>query len=92
MLRIQSGSPAIGDVRGLGCMLAIELVRDRVSREPDAALADRIVENARQKGLLLLKAGVFKNVVRLLPPLTSTDEEIEQGVHILEAAIRDSVA
>jgi 4-aminobutyrate aminotransferase/(S)-3-amino-2-methylpropionate transaminase len=92
LLRLQSDIPAIGDVRGLGCMLAIELVRDPVTREPDAACADRIVEKARQKGLLLLKAGAFKNVVRLLPPLTSSDEEIEQGGRILDAAIRDSVA
>jgi 4-aminobutyrate aminotransferase/(S)-3-amino-2-methylpropionate transaminase len=84
--------PAIGDVRGLGCMLAIELVVDRESREPDPALASRIVDNAREGGLLLLKAGPFKNVVRLLPPLTATDDELEQGLGILVTAVRSSLS
>jgi len=91
LLTLQAGVPAIGDVRGLGCMLAIELVVDRVTQQPDAALADRVVENARRRGLLLLKAGPFKNVVRLLPPLTSTDEEIDSGLRRLEAAVHDSL-
>jgi 4-aminobutyrate aminotransferase / (S)-3-amino-2-methylpropionate transaminase / 5-aminovalerate transaminase len=92
LLSLQSGVPAIGDVRGLGAMLAIELVADRTSRQPDPALADRIVSNARDRGLLLLKAGPFKNVVRLLPPLTSTDEEIGTGISILDAAVRASLS
>jgi 4-aminobutyrate aminotransferase/(S)-3-amino-2-methylpropionate transaminase len=90
--RMQDATPSIGDVRGLGCMLAIELVVDQDSRQPDPALAERIVDNARTRGLLLLKAGPFKNVVRLLPPLTASDEEIGRGLRILEAAIQDSVA
>jgi 4-aminobutyrate aminotransferase/(S)-3-amino-2-methylpropionate transaminase len=89
--RMQGATAAIGDVRGLGCMLAIELVTDRETQQPDPALADRIVDHARARGLLLLKAGPFKNVVRLLPPLTASDEEIGRGLRILEAAIHDSV-
>jgi 4-aminobutyrate aminotransferase/(S)-3-amino-2-methylpropionate transaminase len=89
LLTLQRSVPAIGDVRGLGCMLAIELVVDRGTQQPDAALADRIVDNARARGLLLLKAGPFKNVVRLLPPLTSTDEEIDDGLRRLEEAVHD---
>src|SRR4051812_12968415 len=91
LLALQRSVPAIGDVRGLGCMLAIELVADRDTREPDAALTDRIIGNARARGLLLLKAGPFKNVVRLLPPLTSTDTEIDEGLRRLEAAVHDSL-
>jgi 4-aminobutyrate aminotransferase/(S)-3-amino-2-methylpropionate transaminase len=67
-------------------------VVDRETRGPDTALAERIVEHARERGLLLLKAGPFKNVVRLLPPLTSTDDEIERGMQILDAAVDASVA
>src|SRR6185436_16720576 len=92
LLTLQASVSAIGDVRGLGCMLAIELVADRATQQPDSALADRIVDSARRRGLLLLKAGPFKNVVRLLPPLTSTDNEIDDGLRRLEAAVHDSLA
>jgi 4-aminobutyrate aminotransferase len=92
LLQIQSKVPAIGDVRGLGCMLAIELIVDRTTREPNAALADRIIQGARERGLLLLKAGAFKNVVRLLPPLTASDDEIARGLRILEDAIDGSLS
>lgn len=92
LLAIQSACPAIGDVRGLGCMLAFELVVDRSTRQPDAMLADRIVTNARERGVLLMKAGPFKNVVRLLPPLTATDEDIERGLRIIEAATLASLS
>jgi len=91
LLALQQRVPAIGDVRGMGCMLAIELVVDRATQEPDAALADRIVDHARQRGLLLLKAGPFKNVVRLLPPLTSTSDEIDDGLRRLDEAVHDSL-
>jgi 4-aminobutyrate aminotransferase / (S)-3-amino-2-methylpropionate transaminase / 5-aminovalerate transaminase len=79
--------PAIGDVRGLGAMLAIELVTDRASKAPDAALAQRVIDRARERGLLLLKCGPHKNVVRLLPPLTATDEEMTAGLAKLDAAV-----
>jgi 4-aminobutyrate aminotransferase/(S)-3-amino-2-methylpropionate transaminase len=92
LLALQGRVPRVGDVRGLGAMLAMELVVDRETRGPDTALAERIVEHARERGLLLLKAGPFKNVVRLLPPLTSTDDEIERGMQILDAAVDASVA
>jgi 4-aminobutyrate aminotransferase/(S)-3-amino-2-methylpropionate transaminase len=90
LLTIQSRQPCIGDVRGLGCMLAFELVSDRATRHPNPVLARRIVDMARERGLLLLKAGPFKNVVRLLPPLTASDDEIERGAAILDAAIHAS--
>ncbi len=72
-------------------MQAIELVIDRDTQEPDAALAERIVENARRSGLLLLKAGPFKNVVRLLPPLVASDEDIARGLRLLRTAVHESV-
>jgi 4-aminobutyrate aminotransferase / (S)-3-amino-2-methylpropionate transaminase / 5-aminovalerate transaminase len=85
--RLQSRVPAIGDVRGLGCMLALEFVKDRGTKEPDADVAQRVIEGARSRGLLLLKCGPHKNVVRLLAPLTATAEELARGVEILEEAV-----
>ena len=88
--RLATRVAAIGDVRGLGCMLAIELVKDRTTKEADAELAQRVVDAARARGLLLLKCGAHKNVVRLLPPLTVTAEDIQSGLNILEASIREA--
>jgi len=85
LVRLQSRAPQIGDVRGLGAMLAIELVADRATKAPDAELAQRVIDTARDRGLLLLKCGPHKNVVRLLPPLTATAEEIASGLAMLEA-------
>jgi 4-aminobutyrate aminotransferase/(S)-3-amino-2-methylpropionate transaminase len=90
LLDIQKDAPRIGDVRGLGCMLAIELVRDRKTKEPDADEADRIVAGCRREGLLLLKCGPYKNVVRFLPPLTTTPQEMAKGIEILKKVVRES--
>jgi 4-aminobutyrate aminotransferase/(S)-3-amino-2-methylpropionate transaminase len=90
--RLQTRVPAIGDVRGLGCMLAMEFVKDRGTKEPDADLTQRVIEGARSRGLLLLKCGPHKNVVRLLAPLTATAEELANGVEILEAAVLAAAA
>jgi 4-aminobutyrate aminotransferase / (S)-3-amino-2-methylpropionate transaminase / 5-aminovalerate transaminase len=86
LLRLQARVPQVGDVRGLGAMLAIELVTDAATRAPDPDYAQRIIDQARDRGLLLLKCGPHKNVVRLLPPLTASAEEITSGVERLEAA------
>ena len=91
LVRLQARVPSIGDVRGLGCMLAMEFVRDRSTKEPDADVASRVVETARDHGLLLLKCGPHKNVVRLLPPLTATPEEIARGLEILDQAVHEAV-
>ncbi|WP_412026779.1 4-aminobutyrate--2-oxoglutarate transaminase [Deinococcus yunweiensis] len=85
---LQGDIGAIGDVRGQGPMIALELVKDRVSREPDPDLATRIVEEARDQGLLLLKAGMYANVIRVLLPLTVTDEELDEGLERFEGAVR----
>jgi 4-aminobutyrate aminotransferase/(S)-3-amino-2-methylpropionate transaminase len=87
LLALQARVPRIGDVRGLGAMLAIELVTDPATRDPDPELAQRIIDAARDRGLLLLKCGPHKNVVRLLPPLTASAEEMTSGVARLEAAV-----
>ena len=92
MLEWQERFAAIGDVRGLGAMLAIELVRDRASKEPAPELANAVVEHAAQRGLLLLKAGVYGSCIRVLCPLVLTDAETEEALSVwedaLEAALR----
>ncbi|HZR96238.1 MAG TPA: 4-aminobutyrate--2-oxoglutarate transaminase [Gaiellaceae bacterium] len=83
----QERFPQIGDVRGLGAMLAIELVRDRESKEPAPELASRVSEAAAQNGLLLLKAGVHGNCIRVLCPLVITDGELDEGLEAWEEAL-----
>ncbi|SFB39183.1 4-aminobutyrate aminotransferase / (S)-3-amino-2-methylpropionate transaminase [Lentibacillus halodurans] len=77
----------IGDYRGLGAMCALEFVKDRNSKEPDQALTGQVLKEARERGLVALKAGVHDNVVRLLMPLVITDEQLDEGLEILEEAI-----
>ncbi|MGE5274467.1 MAG: 4-aminobutyrate--2-oxoglutarate transaminase [Verrucomicrobiota bacterium] len=77
----------IGDVRGLGAMLALELVHDRVSKNPAPELVAAVCEDAFQNGLLLLSAGVYSNVVRVLCPLTITDSELEEALDVWEEAL-----
>ena len=76
--------PLIGEVRGLGVMLAIELVRDRSTKEPAATETAAIVAEARARGLLLLPAGTYGNVIRFLLPLTTPLEVLDEGLTVLE--------
>ncbi len=87
MLDWQSRWPRIGDVRGLGAMLAIELVRDPATKEPAPELVEAVVDEALQRGLLLLKAGVNGNCIRVLCPLTTTDAELDDGLGAWEDAL-----
>jgi 4-aminobutyrate aminotransferase/(S)-3-amino-2-methylpropionate transaminase len=80
----------IGDIRGLGAMLAIEIVRDRDTREPDADLATSIVEAASARGLLLLKAGLYGNCIRVLTPLVVTDEQLDEALGAWEEAFAEA--
>ena len=85
-------TPQIGEVRGLGPMLGVELVADRDSRTPAPALAKAVVDAAFERGLLLLSCGTYGNVLRTLVPLVVTDEELEQGLGILEESLADAGA
>jgi 4-aminobutyrate aminotransferase len=85
--QIATRVPAIGEVRGLGAMLAIELVEDRETKKPAAALAAKTIEIARSRGLLIMGAGVLSNCIRVLVPLVATDEDIEEGMTILETSL-----
>jgi 4-aminobutyrate aminotransferase/(S)-3-amino-2-methylpropionate transaminase len=87
MLEWQARWSQIGDVRGLGAMLAIELVGDAKSKAPAPELASEIVEAALQRGLILLKAGVYANCIRLLCPLTTRDAELDEGLAVWEEAL-----
>jgi 4-aminobutyrate aminotransferase / (S)-3-amino-2-methylpropionate transaminase / 5-aminovalerate transaminase len=84
--------PQIGDVRGLGAMLAIELVRDRGTQEPDADTATAIVEEAVRNGLLLLKSGIYSNCIRVLAPLTLTDAELDEALGVWEQALEGTLS
>lgn len=78
---------AIGEVRGLGPMLAIELVHDRASRRPAPDLAQRVIAEARDRGLLLLSAGMHGNVIRFLAPLLIEDDVLDRGLDALRGAL-----
>ena len=78
---------AVGDVRGLGAMLAIELVSDRTTKEPDADRATAVVEAAAARGLLLLKAGLYGNCIRVLVPLVITGEQLDEALEVWEEAL-----
>ncbi len=87
MERWKAEDPRIGEVRGRGAMMALELV-DPDSREPDAALTAAVAQAARSRGLILLTCGTYGNVIRLLPPVTMSDELFIEGMGILEQALR----
>jgi 4-aminobutyrate aminotransferase/(S)-3-amino-2-methylpropionate transaminase len=80
----------IGEVRGLGAMVAMELVKDRATREPNAEANARVVKYAYEHGLVLMKAGIYGNVIRFLAPLSISDQEIADGLSILDAALAEA--
>ena len=92
MLAWQERWDAIGDVRGLGAMMAIELVEDRETKAPAAELASRVVEAATERGLLLLKCGIYSNCIRVLTPLVITDSELDEALAAWEQALDASLA
>jgi 4-aminobutyrate aminotransferase/(S)-3-amino-2-methylpropionate transaminase len=77
----------VGDVRGLGAMLAIELVSDPKAKVPAPELATAIVESAAEQGLLLLKSGIYSNCIRVLVPLVISDAELDEALDVWEAAV-----
>ncbi|WP_219093151.1 4-aminobutyrate--2-oxoglutarate transaminase [Pseudomonas sp. UMAB-40] len=81
---IQAKYPVIGEVRALGAMIAVELFVDGDSHKPNAAAVASVVAKARDKGLILLSCGTYGNVLRVLVPLTSPDEQLDQGLAIIE--------
>jgi 4-aminobutyrate aminotransferase / (S)-3-amino-2-methylpropionate transaminase / 5-aminovalerate transaminase len=87
LAQLQQKHAGIGEVRGLGFMQAIELVTDRDSKRPDADRAQRLIDRAREGGLLVIKCGVHRNVVRFLAPLVLSEQDLDQAVAILDTAL-----
>jgi 4-aminobutyrate aminotransferase len=78
----------IGDVRGPGLMVGVELVKDRATREPDTELSEAMIKAAADHGLLILNCGTHHNVIRFLPPIDVTSDEIARGVELFKAALK----
>lgn len=89
---IKKSCSLVGDARGLGPMVALELVKDRKSKAPAKEETARVLRQCLQEGLLLLKAGVYDNVIRILVPLVAEPAQIEAGLDILEGALRKVAA
>jgi 4-aminobutyrate aminotransferase/(S)-3-amino-2-methylpropionate transaminase len=88
LLRLQAGDDRIGDVRGRGAMIAVELVKTGTA-DPDAALTSALATALHAAGVIVLTCGMFGNVIRLLPPLTISDELLIEGIDILSLILRD---
>lgn len=86
---IQKKYPVVGDVRGLGGMIGIEFVKNPETKEPDAALTADIIQTCAKNGLLVEGAGTYNNVIRFLAPLVITEEQLEAGLDIFEAAVKE---
>ena len=79
----------IGDVRALGPMVGVELVKDRQTKEPAGEQAEELVRRCYEKGLIILRCGPYHNVIRTLMPLVITDDQLEQGFTILEESLAE---
>lgn len=86
---LQQKYQSIGDVRGLGAMCAIELVKDRQTKEPDKETTTKVIQACLDRGLILLSAGIYGNVIRLLTPLAITDDQLEEGLDVIEQAFAE---
>jgi 4-aminobutyrate aminotransferase/(S)-3-amino-2-methylpropionate transaminase len=86
--KLKKECSAIGDVRGVGAMIGIEFVNNNDPRQPNADMVHDIVSGCSDHGLIMLSAGTYKNVIRILSPLVITDEQLEKGLSILEKEIR----
>lgn len=87
--KLQSQLSCVGEVRGLGAMIAMELVRNRDPHAPDADLTKALVQRAGANGLVLLSCGLYSNVIRILVPLTASDALINEGLDIVEKSLRE---
>ncbi|MFP4108329.1 MAG: 4-aminobutyrate--2-oxoglutarate transaminase [Desulfonatronovibrio sp.] len=90
--RLAGRYACVGDVRGLGSMLAMEIVKDRKSKAPDPDLTKKIISHAHENGLITMACGNFGNVIRTLAPLTMNDETLDKGLKIMEQAFNQSGA
>lgn len=92
LTRLAEAIPGIGEVRGLGPMVAMELFKDKGRQEPDAETTSAIVAAAAERGLILLSCGIHANVIRILVPITASDAIVDEGLDILDNAMRSLTA
>lgn len=85
----QARYPLVGDVRGLGAMMAVELVKDRTTKTPAPDETKRIIEGAMARGVLLARAGVYDNVIRILTPLVIAEAQLDYALDRIEEVLRD---
>ncbi|MGB6967713.1 MAG: aminotransferase class III-fold pyridoxal phosphate-dependent enzyme, partial [Methyloceanibacter sp.] len=90
-LKSRSNLNCVGDVRGLGAMCAIELVKDAASGEPAPQLTQALTKIASDNGLILLSCGTYGNVIRFLVPLTASDALVREGMDIVETSLTEAV-
>ncbi|WP_461206166.1 4-aminobutyrate--2-oxoglutarate transaminase [Clostridium sp. DL1XJH146] len=87
MNSLKDKSKYIGDVRGIGAMIGVEFVKDKETKDPYKEIISEICKYCLEKGVIFISAGIFSNVIRFLPPLVMTDEQLEYGLDVLEEAI-----
>jgi 4-aminobutyrate aminotransferase len=84
---LQARSPIVGDVRGVGLMVAVEFVKPGTDKEPNPEAVQRILQRALENGLLMYPCGHWTQTIRLIPPLTVTREQVEEGLEIFTRAV-----
>ncbi|PLX69083.1 MAG: 4-aminobutyrate--2-oxoglutarate transaminase [Denitrovibrio sp.] len=88
--KIAENHKEIGEIRALGAMIAVEFVKDKETREPDKEIVGKLVQGCFKRGLLIMGAGIYGNVVRFLPPLVMTDEQAEKAMDIFEESLKEA--
>ncbi|MCD5406199.1 MAG: 4-aminobutyrate--2-oxoglutarate transaminase [Desulfotomaculum sp.] len=89
LLEMKQKYALIGDVRGLGAMCAVEFVKDRQSQEPYPEIVKKITKYAFERGVIFISAGIFSNVIRFLPPLVMSEQQVAFGMAVLDEAIEN---
>lgn len=92
LTEMQKKYPVIGDIRGLGAMCAVEFVIDPQTKEPNKEIIGKITKESLQQGVVFLSAGIYGNVLRFLPPLVMTDEQLNYGLDVLEKSIAKALS
>ena len=87
--RLEHSSPFIGEIRGLGAMIGIEMVKDRKTMAPYPEIVKQMVKKCYENGVIILTSGAYGNVIRLLPPLVITDEQLSEALDVLENVLAE---